>query len=100
MLFKVGGVNYSVVLKEDLVARFELGGQILYPKSEIIIDNGLEKTRRDQYIIHELTHAIFFEAGYKEQEEDMVNRIGNILHQFIQDNDLSVFRRLKGDSND
>lgn len=30
----------------------------------------------------------FFEAGFKQQEEDVIDRVSKILLQVIQDNDL------------
>ncbi len=37
-------------------------------------------------LIHELTHAMLQEAGYKEQDEDLVTRFSIILHQVLIDN--------------
>jgi hypothetical protein len=44
--------------------------------------------RKEQTIVHEMLHAIHFEAGYdsEDQDEDMINRTANVLHQVIVDN--------------
>lgn len=54
--------------------------------AKIQIDSTLGDERKQQTLIHELTHAIFLEAGYKDQEEDMINRVSIVLHQVLQDN--------------
>ena len=58
----------------------------------IEINDKIHKTRQDQTLVHELTHAMFFEAGL-EDEEDLVNRLGLILYQVLKDNDFSWLRR-------
>ena len=44
--------------------------------------------KKKSVLMHELTHAIFFEAGFKQQEEDVIDRVSKILLQVIEDNDL------------
>lgn len=83
---KVGGVNYSVAEKENLIQKDELWGEVNYFNTEINIDSSLSNDRKEQVLIHEVTHAIFLEAGYKEQDEDMINRVSIILHQVLKDN--------------
>lgn len=83
---KVGGVNYTVAEKENLIQKDELWGEVNYFNTEINIDSSLSNDRKEQVLIHEVTHAIFLEAGYKEQDEDMINRVSIILHQVLKDN--------------
>ncbi|KOY81294.1 DUF955 domain-containing protein [Lysinibacillus macroides] len=83
---KVGGVNYTVEEVPHLIADQELWGQILMRDAKIQIDSSLGVDRKRQTLIHELTHAIFLEAGYKDQDEDMINRVSIVLHQVLQDN--------------
>ena len=83
---KVGGVNYTVEEKENLIQKDELWGEVNYFNTEINIDSSLSNDRKEQVLIHEVTHAIFLEAGYKEQDEDMINRVSIVLHQVLKDN--------------
>ena len=91
---KVGGLTYNVEC-------FELiGNKVGWTDSNrvvIQIDNQRQdKQRQEQTLIHEIVHAMFDGAGLiakseyeEEQEEDVVNRLGIMLHQVLKDNDFS-----------
>lgn len=83
---KVGGVNYTVEEQEHLIQKEDIWGKVDYFSTEIQVDASLSNNRKEQTFIHELTHAIFLEAGYKEQDEDMINRVSIVLHQVLKDN--------------
>lgn len=83
---KVGGVTYTVEKQENLIHTDDAWGRIDYFNSSIRYDESLSDNRKEQVIIHELLHAIFLEAGYKEQDEDMINRVSIVLHQVLKDN--------------
>lgn len=89
---KVGGINYAVEMKDLSTRRDEENGKELgwcvFDEDKIEINEKLTQSRIEQVLIHELVHAIFYEAGL-EQEEDTVNRIGIVLHQVLKDNDFS-----------
>lgn len=93
---KVGGIDYQVVLKDLDTRGDDKNGQQLgwcvMGDNLIEINEKIHKTRQDQTLIHELTHAMFFEAGL-EDEEELVNRLGLILYQVLKDNDFSWLRR-------
>jgi hypothetical protein len=97
--FRVGGIDYTVELVPQLVERHNLYGQVTYKDSHIQIDDSLSLTRTNEVIIHELTHAIFNEAGYVEQDEEMVRRIASVLHQVLRDNDFG-FVQVRDDGKD
>lgn len=84
--WKIGGVNYKVQSVEGLAREQGVLGLILYQDLIIKIDASLPKERWEETFIHEVLHGIFFEAGYEEQDEDMINRVGKVLYQVIQDN--------------
>lgn len=91
MEIKVGGLTYDVVEEEHFSSSDDdrnLWGYCDYEKLIIKIRKSLSDQKKKQVLIHELTHAIFHEAGYKEQDEDMINRVSLILFQVIQDNRL------------
>ena len=84
---KVGGINYRIELVDfiDISGERNFQGMCHFDKAKIEILNSLDDQRTEQTLIHELTHAIFYEAGYDEQDEDMINRIGIVLHQVVKD---------------
>ncbi|WP_321388972.1 hypothetical protein [uncultured Enterococcus sp.] len=85
---KVGGVAYTIVEKPfiEVDGSRDYIGHCSFENTEIAVLEDLSQERKSDVIVHELTHAIFYEAGYEEQDEDMINRIGKILHQVIIDN--------------
>lgn len=83
---KVGCVQYTVAEKDHMIQKDGLWGEVNYYNTEINVDSSLSNERKEQTFIHEVTHAIFLEAGYKEQEEDMINRVSIVLHQVLRDN--------------
>lgn len=88
---KVGSVNYEVAI----VPYVEIDGDRNYQgvcdfkNTQINILSDISNERKEQTFIHELTHAVFYEAGFEEQDEDMINRLGKVLHQVLKDNRLS-----------
>ncbi|WP_346234508.1 ImmA/IrrE family metallo-endopeptidase [Lysinibacillus telephonicus] len=82
----VAGIVYKVDEVSGLHDKHELLGQILYVPCTIEINAESSKERKEQTFIHELTHAIFLEAGIEEQDEDMINRVGKVLYQVLKDN--------------
>ncbi|MDG3136748.1 ImmA/IrrE family metallo-endopeptidase [Streptococcus suis] len=89
MEFKVCGMTYTVIVQEHFKAHDDdrnLWGYCDYEQQTIFIRASLSEQKKKQVLIHELTHAMLHEAGYKEQDEDMVNRFSIILHQVLVDN--------------
>lgn len=84
---KVGGINYTIEMVEviDVGGERNFQGMCHFDKARIEILESLSDQRIEQTLIHELTHAIFYEAGYDEQDEDMINRVGIVLHQVVKD---------------
>lgn len=46
----------------------------------------MSPTKKEQVLIHELLHACIAEAGFDEQDEDVVNRVSIVLYQVLKDN--------------
>jgi len=91
--FRVGSVEYSVSLTSKIATEC-LWGKISFGNALIEIAEGLSEERLKNVLIHELTHAIFHEAGFIEHDEDMVNRVGNVLAQVLRDNDFGFMNEL------
>lgn len=92
---KVAGIDYTTELVSGLSSRYQLYGQVHYGTSTIEVDTELSHDKKAQVYIHELIHAMMFEAGYDEQEEEFVRRFTTVLHQVLRDNDFSFIRETK-----
>ena len=91
---KVGGVKYTIEEKPfiDIAGGRDYQGCVRYAQSTIELLADLSDERKKDVLIHEITHAIFYEAGYEDQDEDVVNRVGKLLHQVLKDNDFSFIK--------
>ncbi|WP_077621556.1 ImmA/IrrE family metallo-endopeptidase [Sediminibacillus massiliensis] len=85
---QIAGVKYQIVESKDLMIDSEVYGQVTYHNNRILIDGSLEVQRKESVFVHEMFHAIMFEAGYDEQDEDMVRRVSNVLYQVLKDNNF------------
>lgn len=85
---KVAGVDYDIRVVDEIENNRNNMGVTLHQKSVIQIKRNMSEDKQEQAFIHELLHACFYEAGYKEFTEDMINRVGTILHQVLRDNDI------------
>lgn len=93
---KVGGVIYDVEERPfiDVGGGRDYQGCVRYPHSRIELLGDLSLERKRDVLFHEITHAIFYEAGYDGDDvsEDMINRVGKVIHQVIKDNDFSFIK--------
>ena len=90
---RVGPVNYEVTEVEGLHDKGEeLLGWVTYSDALIRLDSESSEGRKKNVLIHELVHAMLYEAGYDEQEEELVRRLSNVLTQVLRDNDFGFMR--------
>lgn len=82
---KVGAVTYDVTEKPfiDIEGNRNHAGSCDYDHTEIAILADLSEERKKATFYHELMHAIFNEAGFDDQDENMINRLGIVLQQVI-----------------
>ncbi|WP_425203994.1 ImmA/IrrE family metallo-endopeptidase [Priestia megaterium] len=85
---KVAGITYKVQEVDGILEKFNILGQINYHKGIIELDTELPLDRKEQTFIHEVLHAVFKEAGYDEQDEEMIDRVSMVLYQVLKDNYL------------
>ncbi|WP_221771569.1 hypothetical protein [Listeria booriae] len=85
---KVTGVIYKVIESAFVESDNDKNclGSCDYTTSTIELLETLSDSKKEQIFVHELTHAIFHEAGFECADEDMVNRIAIVLHQVLKDN--------------
>jgi hypothetical protein len=86
MTFRVGTADYVVVETPHLTTKHALLGQVTYDDAQIAIEPTMCNQRKANVIVHELVHAMLFEAGYDEHDEDQVRRFSNVLTQVLRDN--------------
>lgn len=82
-------IEYTVKEVKGLENNHNKMGCIRYGSAEIELDADMSLERKEQVFVHEMLHACFFEAGYIDQDEDVINRVGAILYQVIKENKLS-----------
>ena len=85
----VGGIDYKTQEVKDLMSDMDLYGQVNYHNNKIVIDDSMDEQRKEVVFVHELFHAILFEAGYDEHDEEMVRRVSNVLYQVLKDNEFN-----------
>ncbi|SEP56994.1 hypothetical protein SAMN05216232_0189 [Virgibacillus subterraneus] len=87
----VAGVEYDVSEVETVIidGSTNYAGSCSYSDSRIEVLNSMVPTKKEQSFVHELLHACFHEAGFNEQDEDVINRVSNVLYQVLKDNKLT-----------
>lgn len=93
MKFRVGSVDYTVKEVDGL----HDGGQVLlgwvvYHDNLILLDSSASEIRKQNTLVHELVHAMLYEAGIEDQDEDLVTRLAHVLHGVLRDNDFGFLR--------
>lgn len=90
---KVAGVTYTIETPDEIGDEPDNLGNCIYQKQLIRVKANMSQERREQTFIHELLHAIFFEAGYTDSDyEEMVNRLSLVLYQVLKDNPKLLHR--------
>lgn len=83
---KIGAVTYEVQY-EPRLADDALMGQIRLLEGVIAIRPNMSKTMEQITLLHEMTHAMLFQAGEKEHDEQVIDIIAHGVVQVIQDNE-------------
>ncbi|MGR6896983.1 ImmA/IrrE family metallo-endopeptidase [Rummeliibacillus sp. BSL5] len=88
-IIKIAGIDYNIELVNEIDDDPRMMGACVYQKTVIKIKNGMSTDKKNQTLIHEMLHACLNEAGFEEQDEDMVNRLGIVLYQVLKENNFS-----------
>lgn len=83
---KVGFKNYKVKEEQNLhESEVELQGEIRYLEQEIALREDITEEAKEATLMHECLHAL--DEMYKiELSEEQIERLGNALYMFIEDN--------------
>lgn len=90
----VAGVIYRTKEVEDVIidGSTHYLGACDYVNTEILLKSDLQDTKKEQVFVHELLHAVYNEAGFDEQDEDVINRVAIVLYQVLKNNNLRFDR--------
>ena len=91
---KIGGTTYEIERMLDLFDddKTIVMGDIDQTAAKIKITAApcVAPVRKQQALIHEILHAIFFEAGYEgEIDEKLIKRLSMVMYQVVKENDLA-----------
>jgi len=85
---KIGGIIYTVRLMDNVSEEDrQVDGYILYDKQEIRIKKGMPEDYTGKVFLHEVLHGVLNFCAL-EQDEAIVERLANCLHQVLKDNKL------------
>lgn len=89
---RVGAVDYNVNFADAIIIDGDANyaGACSLGDGTIQILSSLSEQGKLITFMHELTHAIFEQAGYDEHDENMIDRISKILLQVLRDNEFCV----------
>ncbi|MCJ1785228.1 ImmA/IrrE family metallo-endopeptidase [Mammaliicoccus sciuri] len=90
MNINVCGVKYYVMQSEEVDNDPSCLGICIYRESLIQIKRGLSTERKKQVLVHELLHAIMYEAGYEEHDEELVKNLSVVINQVVSQNDIKA----------
>ncbi|WP_436950226.1 hypothetical protein [Staphylococcus xylosus] len=94
MEINVCGVNYKVIQLGEELGEVDNDpsclGLCIYRESLIQIKEGLSVERKKQVLIHELLHAMLYEAGYYSHDEKQVDNLSVVINQVISQNDIKA----------
>lgn len=84
----VAGITYKINLKDfiEIEGNRNYQGACRYTSTEIDVLSTTTIERQQEILVHELLHAILFESGFREHEEELVERVGKVLYQVLKDN--------------
>lgn len=85
---KIGAINYSVVLVEDLEdgEGNRLDGNIVYGLCQIRLDSKLSEQAQLQVAWHEAIHAILSHAGINRHNDNLIDALAYGVMDVIRNN--------------
>lgn len=90
MNINICGVKYTIVQVDEVDNDPSCLGLCIYRETLIQIKKGLSTERKKQVLVHELLHAMLYEAGYDEHEEEQVKNLSIVINQVISQNNIKA----------
>jgi len=86
--YRIAGHWYSIQYRDQM----DDFGKCDHDQCIIYIDANLTASQKEETLFHEVTHAMRSALGIDvrdvDEEEIIVQGMGNMLYQFLQDNDM------------
>lgn len=96
---KIGCHRYSVAaIDPEQMDDVNTIGQIGLYTGQIVIDDSHSRQSQAQVLVHEIFHALFFDAGHpvrRKKEEKLIRTLSPRLTAFLADNPTEVRELLK-----
>lgn len=83
----IAGINYQITEVQQIEHDDANWGVTIYEAHQIQLKSSLDDERKRQVFIHEVLHAVFFESGYKEHDEEIIDRISTTLSGVLKKQD-------------
>ena len=87
---EIGGIDYRVLypysMDDGSLGETDVGNSTIY-----VVTGETSVQKQQQTLIHEALHAMLHEAGLDDSvnDESLVLPLGNMLYQFIKNNELN-----------
>ena len=91
---KIGGFDWTIHENQDVAREGNIFGSTHFTTQKIFIEPGLPEQKRDQTLLHETMHAIWWQTGLerivedKKLEEKIIHALSMGLYQVLKDNNL------------
>jgi hypothetical protein len=98
---KIGRVIYTISLdKDDYLDAGGLLGEVDYASLTIFVKSDIPTVRQQQVLLHEAAHAMLYELGYEQyNEENLIRPLEMGLYQILSDNDFTFLYQKRGVNN-
>lgn len=93
---KSGGFIWTVHEDKDVAHEGNIFGSTHYGSQKIFLEPGMPQQHREQVLLHELMHTVFWQSGLgkryaktnPEMEEEVITALSQGMYQIIIDNKL------------
>lgn len=83
---KIGGITYKVIeCSNPSEENHNVDGMIVYHLQELRLKKGIGNEYKENVFMHEIIHGVLELIGI-DQDENLVVRLSNAMHQVIKDN--------------
>jgi len=92
---KIGGFIWEVIESDDIANESATFGSTHFHHQKIFLEAGENQQKKEQCLLHEIMHAIFWQTGLEKRldnkevnitEEEFITAVSNGLYQVIKDN--------------
>ncbi len=85
---KILGLNYDVEEVNHIPETTDTIGLFLSQEQKILIKKGIPKELKEQVLMHEIMHAIFWSIGEYEmaENEKLIQSLSSVLYQLLKEN--------------